>query len=350
MILSGLSSRLAVGLAIGICSLLALSGCSDEPQLLTITGFAQGTTYNISYWTADSVPAETVEAHAEQVLEKIDVELSTYRDDSDIVDFNNSRVTEAQVVPASLVDLVRIAKTVSAQSHGCYDLTIRPLFTLWGFDGTFRVPSASAVEETRRRIGMDRLTIAGPTLLAKAEADIGIDVSSIAQGYSTALLAAALEDLGITNYLVEVGGELLVKGGKPGGEDWRVAIERPLAGERAIQKIVEIEPGGALSVVTSGTYRHYYDEAGKRYSHILDARTGSPVTHDLLSVTVIHPDPTIADAWSTALLCLGTKAALEVSRKLDMAVMLVEADGDEWREHFSPAFENPRWQVQAVPE
>lgn len=333
-----------------VCFAVLATGCSENNQLSTVQGYAQGTTYTISYWSEAGVPPESVKARAESILAKIDAELSNYREDSAIEAFNRAQRTEPQEVPESLVALMRIAADVNAKSSGCYDLTIRPLFALWGFSAEFRVPAEKEVAAVLAGIGMDKLTAIGDRKLAKAVPGLAVDVSSIAQGYSTAKLAEALDQLEIKDYLVEVGGELLVQGQKPDGEPWRVAIERPLAGERAIQKIVEIKPGDALSVVTSGTYRHYYDKDGKRYSHILDARTGAPVTHELLSVTVIHPDPTVADAWSTALLCLGPDAALEVAEAEDMAVMLIEAEGEGWRETVSPAFENDRWQVRDVSE
>lgn len=327
-----------------IASLFGIAGCSD-PEMQSIRGFAQGTTYNVSYWSDPAIPSAEVQATARQTLDRIDRELSNYRDDSAIEEFNRAATTEALRVPGSLVELVRVATEVGRRSDGCYDLSIRPLFALWGFGDNFRVPSQQDIDATLAGVGMDKLTVVDNNHLAKVEPDLSVDVSSIAQGYSTAQIAAALEELGIENYLVEVGGELLVKGKKLDKEPWRVAIERPLAGERAIHKVVEIEPGEPLSVVTSGTYRHFYDEENRRYSHILDARTGKPVQHDLLSVTVLDPDPTLADAWSTALLCLGTTRALEVAEAENLAVMLIEADGEGWRETFSDAFENSRWRL-----
>lgn len=329
----------------GLALLLILSGCA-EPELSSIRGFAQGTTYAVSYWSDPAIPMGKVQTATQETLDQIDLELSNYRDDSAIEQFNNTPTTRPQTVPASLVEMVRVASEVKRQSNGCYDLTIRPLFKLWGFGDQFQVPSSARITAAMAAVGMEKLTIVDARQLTKQNPDLAIDVSSIAQGYSTAQIALALEDLGIQDYLVEVGGELMIRGEKPDGEPWRVAVERPLAGEREIQKIIEIAPGSPLSVVTSGTYRHYYDAEGRRYSHILDGRTGMPVTHDLLSVTVVHPDPTLADAWSTALLCLGTAEALQVASAQNLAVMLIEADGDDWRELFSPAFDNDRWQLQ----
>lgn len=332
-----------------IASALGIAGCAD-PELKSIQGFAQGTTYTISYWSDPAVPSGAAQSAAQLTLDRIDRELSNYRDDSAIELFNRSESTEAHEVPASLIELVTIAKDVRRESGGCYDLTVRPLFELWGFSDEFRVPAPEEIAATLATVGMDKLTVVEGTHLAKMEPDLGIDVSSIAQGFSTAEIARSLEELGIHDYLVEVGGELLVKGGKPNLEPWRVAVERPLPGERAIQKIVEVDPGAPLSVITSGTYRHFYDQDDRRYSHILDARTGEPVQHDLLSVTVVHPDPTFADAWATALLCLGPEDALRVATERGLAVMLIEADGQDLLETYSPAFEDNRWRIEHIAE
>lgn len=334
-------------LALFTCLLIPflVSGCS-RPDINTLQGFAQGTTYTISYWADPAIPSGKVQVAARETLERIDRELSNYRDDSAIERFNRNQTTQPQTVPASLVKMVRVAGAVSAASQGCYDLTIRPLFKLWGFDDEFRVPRPPEIEAAMATVGMDRIEVLGDTRLRKHQPAVEVDVSSIAQGYTTGQIAEALESLGIRNYLVEVGGELLVRGSKPGDTPWRVAVERPLAGERKIQKVITIEPGGPLSVVTSGTYRHFYDRAGRRYSHIIDARTGAPVQHGLLSVTVLHPDPTLADAWSTALLCLGTEDALEVAEQHDLAALLIAEDGEGWREIYTPAFESDRWSIR----
>jgi thiamine biosynthesis lipoprotein len=134
---------------------------------------------------------------------------------------------------------------------------------------------------------------------------------------------------------VEIGGELQTKGHKPDNKPWRIALEKPLSGERTMQKIITIERTEPLAVMTSGTYRHFFDADGKRYSHILDATTGRPVDHRTVSVTVLHADPTQADAWSTALLCLGRSKGVEAANKAGIAAMFIENDDEEFKEYSS---------------
>ena len=178
------------------------------------------------------------------------------------------------------------------------------------------------------RIGYQNLDVVDANHLRKKKPQLEIDISSIAQGYSVYRISQLLKQQGIDNYLVEIGGELQTEGHKPGGQPWRVAIERPLPGETRLHKILTIKRGTPLAVMTSGTYRHFFDQNGKRYSHILDARTGKPVEHNSVSVTLLHDDATIADAWSTALLCLGAEKGLEVAERAKLAVLFINQQSD----------------------
>jgi thiamine biosynthesis lipoprotein len=138
-----------------------------------------------------------------------------------------------------------------------------------------------------------------------------------------------MEKAGIKNYLVEIGGELKTNGHRPDKQSWRIAIEKPLPGEQKLHKVIDMPLDLPYAVMTSGTYHHYFDENGKRYSHILDARTGRPVSHDLVSVTVIHQDPSVADAWSTALLCLGQKDGMLAANTGKIAALFIQEHDNE---------------------
>jgi len=164
-----------------------------------------------------------------------------------------------------------------------------------------------------------------------------VDLSSIAQGYSVESISRVLEQKGIKNYLVEIGGELKTRGLKPNTQAWRIAVERPLPGEQVMQKIITMPKESPMAVMTSGTYRHYFDNQGQRYSHILDARTGRPVAHDLVSVTVIYENPVIADAWSTALLCLGQKDGMKAANAEKIPALFIRQQGKELIETKSDA-------------
>jgi thiamine biosynthesis lipoprotein len=319
-----------------------LSGCTKAPSLQSIEGFAQGTTYHISYWHREPTDNGYIAKMVSERLASIDASMSSYRSDSTLEQFNQQQTVGPQEVGAEIVQLVRKGLRVNQASDGCYDLSIKPLFDLWGFTkDEFSVPDETAIQQSLREIGMAKVTVVDDTHLQKHTPSLQIDLSSIAQGYSVAQVAQVLEHQGIVNYLVEIGGELVVKGRKPDGKAWRVAIEKPLPDQRRIAKIITLENGDTpLAVMTSGTYRHFYDDNGTRYSHILDTRTGYPVTHQTVSVTVLYPDATLADAWSTALLCLGKDAGLEAANQQGIPALFIEQTKDGFVETSSAVLDS----------
>jgi FAD:protein FMN transferase len=314
-----------------------LMGCSKQ-SIQKLEGSAQGTTYHISYWSELPVDGKAIEANIKNELDTIDKTLSNYRPDSIIETFNRTENTDSQEVGNEIVSLVRIAQVVHRASQGCYDLSIKPLFELWGFRGDkLTIPNDSTILKTLTRIGMEKLEIVDDKHLRKKQSNLKVDLSSIAQGYSVEQISKILEEKGITNYLVEIGGELKTRGHKPGSQAWRIAVERPLPGEQVMQKIITMPKDSPIAVMTSGTYRHYFDDQGKRYSHILDARTGRPVSHDLVSVTVFLEDPVIADAWSTALLCLGQKDGMNTANAEKIPALFIQQQNNELLESRSDA-------------
>jgi thiamine biosynthesis lipoprotein len=163
-----------------------------------------------------------------------------------------------------------------------------------------------------------------------------VDFSAIAKGFAVDVLSDLLSDSGYPNHLVEVGGELMAQGTAPSGQPWRVAIERPSTSERGLYAVV---PLNNLAMATSGDYRNFFTEEGIRYSHTIDPRTGYPVTHRLASVTVLHEHAALADGWATALNVLGPEAGLTLARQEQLAVLMLEYDGEVFRELTTPNFD-----------
>lgn len=322
------------------CSVIGF-GCTPADPLKKFSGPAQGATYNISYWSDKPIDQAALQQQITTELDRIDVAMSNYRPDSTIEKFNQLQTTEPVEVGTELVQLVAQARFVSSQSQGCYDLTVKPLFDLWGFKADqFHQPTEAQLTQTMQSIGMAKIHESGASTLTKQVPDLRIDVSSIAQGWTVGQLAKIVEQAGIENYLVEVGGELLVRGKKPEQQDWRVAIEKPLPGAQTLQKVITVKQNEPLAVMTSGTYRHYFDADGVRYSHVLDARAGAPVKHQTVSTTVLIEDPTLGDAWSTAFLCLGSKDGKAVADRLGMKVLFIDQVADELIEISSDALQN----------
>lgn len=323
---------------------LFLCACDRTPALQKIEGPAQGTTYHLTWWTSSHVDAVKLKADIDATFANIDKQISSYRDDSDIELFNRNPSLDWQEFPAEVVDLLQIAATVYRSSTGCYDPTVKPLLSLWGFfKEPFTIPSPDQIASARANVGFDKIEFDIPgNRIRKLVPELSIDLSSMGEGYSVYRLAKVFEGAGITNYILEIGGDMYVKGARAGQDKWRVAIARPAPEEMSIQKVIDINDEKGISLNTSGTYRHYYDAEGKRYSHIFDARTGAPVTHDLVSATVIGTDPRLTDAWATAMLCLGKTSGEAVATKENINVFFIQQEGGQLIESISPHLQKNR--------
>jgi thiamine biosynthesis lipoprotein len=313
-------------LAAAVAALLA--GCSGGREIHSVGGLAQGTTYSVQWWRATEIDEDGFESALKSELERIDALLSTYRPDSTLERFNAVDTTDPQTLPAELVALLRLAAEVHAASDGCFDPTVRPLVRAWGFDGDEpHVPDAGALAAARARVGFDKIELVDGEHVRKRIPGVEIDMSSIGQGYTVARLAAIAERYGLGDFLVEIGGEVAGRGRRPDGRSWRVGIESPGA-EGEPLRAISLPAGATTAVITSGTYRHFFEADGRRYGHILDPRTGSPVEHALVSATVAGPDAASAAAWGTALLCLGPDAGAATAERLGLAAVLIVRQGD----------------------
>ena len=325
------------------CTFLAsylLTACSKAPEPIKIEGFAQGTTYHLTFILPDAKQEAAIAAEVTAELKRIDASISNYRKDSTIELFNAQLDTQPHEVNDEIVNLVEYARTISKASGGCYDLTIRPLFDLWGFKkDAFHMPSDEELQQTLQLIGMDKLVTVDATHLQKTLPNLRVDLSSIGQGYSVERLANLLESHQVTSYIVEIGGELKVRGKKTDGIPWRIAMEKPISTERKIEKVAVFETGDPMSLMPSGTYHHFFDNNGKRYSHILDARTGKPIEHNTVVANAFIESSTLADAWSTALLCLGSDAGIKVADENNIAALFVEQNGEQLTEKKSKAMD-----------
>ncbi|MGR8929418.1 MAG: FAD:protein FMN transferase [Gammaproteobacteria bacterium] len=317
----------------------SMAACDQRQELTKFEGFAQGTTYHISYWSDAPVDAQALQSEVEQGFGDIDKVLSNYRQDSVIEIFNHHPADDSQFVGNEIVELFKVASRVSHASQGCYDLTVKPLYELWGFqDDKLQIPDDVKLQDALSQVGLDKVALIDDNHLKKP-GNVRIDVASVAQGYSVEKISRILERYGVHNYLVEIGGELKTNGHKSDGSAWRIAVEKPLPGEQRMMKVLTTPKDQPFAVMTSGTYRHYFDVNGERYSHILDARNGKPVTHDLVAVTVLHDDPTVADAWSTALLCVGQEQGMQLANAERLKVLFIQQQGENLVETHSQALQ-----------
>jgi thiamine biosynthesis lipoprotein len=319
---------------------LALAAC-QQPNEVQLAGSAQGTTYHIKM-VLDGLPVtpEQIKADVEEVFRQVDEKLSNWREDSEISRLNRQKTTEWLPVSPEIVRVISVAREVHARSEGCYDLTVKPIFDLWGFSKhEEKIPEQADIDRVLAHVGMDKVELdAEHQRLRKLDPEVQISLDSIAQGFTVGAVAERLETRGIRNYLTEIGGEMKVKGRKANGNPWRVAIEKPTPFAREVERVLDLHQEKGTAVMTSGTYRNFFESGGKSYSHILDPKTGRPVTHNLLSATVLHEDPTWADAWSTALLCVGETEGAKIAEAEHLKALFIYRDGEQLKERMSSAF------------
>ncbi|XXE08101.1 FAD:protein FMN transferase [Pseudomonas sp. Z1-29] len=330
---------LLTGRWIGLVMLAGVvSGCGRGDTLERFDGPTMGSRYSVQYVRHAATPGpNVVQAEVEKILAEVDRLFSTYRSDSEIERFNALPGGSCLTMPGPVFELVRVGEQLSSQSHGAFDLTVEPLLNLWGFGPQSRreaVPSAEALALARRQVGHGYLRIEGDRLCK--DAAVEVDFNSIAAGYAVDRIAAKLQALGIDSYLAEATGELKAVGHKPDGSAWRIALEEPRNDRQMAERVIEVNGYG---VSTSGDYRKYFEQGGKRYSHTFDARTGAPVLHNLASVTVIHPSAMLADGLSTLLLILGPEEGWDYAQEHGIGVFFVLRDGERFVVRTNDAFE-----------
>jgi thiamine biosynthesis lipoprotein len=334
-----------------LAAALLLSACERPPREVVLTGPTMGTT-----WTLRVVPGEgqaDPEALRELVqgtLDEVDAAMSTYRPDSAVSRFNLSPSTDWIGVPASLAALVAEALRIGELTGGAFDITVSPVVTLWGFGNAVRREQpptdreiAAAQADTGQRHLAARLE---PPALRKARPGLTLDLDSIAPGYAADLLAERLEAAGQRRYMIDIGGELRVRGHNARGEPWRIGIERPEALQRSVERVIRLEDG---AVSTSGDYRDFFESAGVRYSHTIDPRSGRPVAHGLASVTVLRPTAAEADGIATALTVLGPVEGYELAERLGWAALFIERTPDGFRHRETGAFKQAAQTRESAP-
>jgi thiamine biosynthesis lipoprotein len=320
-----------------VCSITACSS-PDVDSEVHLSGQTMGTTYNVKFPSNDSVAIDVLDKAIVTRLYEINKLMSTYDPESELSRFNQYRFTESFDVSSETALVLSEAIKLGKFSRGVLDVTVGPLVNLWGFGPTQRpetTPTENNVAEVRQFTGLDKIKLIG-NKLSKSHPMVYVDLSTIAKGYAVDELARLVEEAGLTNYLVEIGGEMRVNGKKANDDPWRIAIEKPVTQERAIQRIVSI---GDNAVATSGDYRNYFEENGVRYSHLINPNTGKPIQHNTVSVTVVHPSSMVADGLATAFIVMGFEEAKRLAESNDLAILVIRKDGDEYIEYTSSQFD-----------
>ena len=317
--------------AVALAFLLLVVGCNENSTTQKLSGGVFGTTWNLTYLDApEGVTPDRVEAAVADAFAVVDDSMNNYRPDSTISELNALDAMTVFEVDWDFALVFNTAFDIYTDTDGAYDPSVSPLVNLWGFGPkeVINRPSSEAINALAPIVGLEEFAWDLSTrAFVKKHAKSELDFSSIAKGYAVDLASDELIDLGVTNFMLEVGGEIQTRGVSPRGDRWRLAIENPVAGAGGgVYTAIAVTDVG---VATSGDYRNFFVENGVRYSHLIDPRTSQPIEHDLVSVTVVHPSTMIADAWATALMIVGTEEALRLADVHELGVLLISRDGQQ---------------------
>jgi len=326
---------------LGIALLLSACGSSKHPEI-ALQGTAMGTIYNVTIVDAQRVANDPPNVAA--VLENLNRHYSTYLEDSAISKFNQHKSTEWFTTTSELCNALADAGKVSEKTSGTFDVTVGSLVNLWGFgpgDVILKPPTDASILVARDNTGYAKLHArCDENLVRKEREDLNVDLSGYAKGIAVDAIAEKLVEHGYTNFLVELGGEIRVRGHNAREQPWRIAIEQPNDEERLLETAISISDS---SLATSGDYRNFFEFNGRRYSHTIDPRTGRPIMHNTASVTVAENSAANADALATALLVMGREDGYQYAVENEIAAyFLVRTENGfdaSATPKFSPYFE-----------
>lgn len=326
-----------------MAALFLLAGCDTASQATptVLEGKTMGTSWRVSVVDITPQQAAALQKKIQEQLDGDDWLMSTWKKDSALMRFNRSTSTAPWPVSEAMADIVTTSLRVGKKTDGVMDITVGPLVNLWGFgpdQQPVKMPTQAQIDAAKARTGLQHLTVinrAGEQFLQKDLPDLYVDLSTVGEGYAADHLSHLMDREGISRYLVSVGGALVSRGMNGKGLPWRVAVQKPTDRENAVEAVVDINGHG---ISTSGSYRNYYELDGKRISHVIDPRSGRPIDHKLVSVTVISPTALEADAWDTGLMVLGPERAKEVVTREGLAVMMIMKEGDGFTTWMSPQF------------
>jgi thiamine biosynthesis lipoprotein len=287
---------------------LAFCACTPPPSLTQITGEGIGTYYKITIAEQNDITSFQIDS----IISELNNTASIFNPNSLVARINRN---ETDTLNAVLRELLEASLQVCEETDGAFDFTVGALVNLWGFGKEVQKEvSQEEIEKALETVGYQKIKMEGNRII-KEHPDTQLNFNAIAKGYCVDLVAAFLTSKGLTNFLVDIGGELSISGKRAPNQQWHVGIQKPTEnkeGEIATEEIMELEN---ISVATSGNYRNYIEENGKRRAHTINPHTGYPETNDLLSATVLTSTCTFADAYATALMVMGAEKATEFLAK-----------------------------------
>ena len=319
-----------------LCLLLLPCGCGRQTRYIRYEGFAQGGTYHVICAVPVRYSENDVRMRVDSVLLEIDNSLSGYNKKSLLSRINAG---EDPCLNDLFIECFTRSRDIWEETGGAFDPSAAPLFDLWGFGFSQKeTVTQEAIDSLLAFVGMDGLWLESRedgVHLVKSDPRIRLNFNAIAQGYSCDVVARLLDAMGATDYLVDIGREIICKGKNPAGEAWRIGLDSPFDGNeeegRYLEAVIEVSD---CDIVTSGNYRKFYVEDGQKFAHTIDPLTGRPVTHNLLSATVIAQDATVADAYATWMMVIGPeKARLLLDSRPDLEGLLIFDEAGEMKSY-----------------
>jgi Membrane-associated lipoprotein involved in thiamine biosynthesis len=327
-------------ISLNLILILVFVRCSNPKNnnYLTIDGFAQGSTFHIVYQSHNT--NLNISDSLNSYFNAINKSLSGYDSTSIISKINRG---ENPPLDSLFIECFNISKEIYIKTDSLFDISAAPLFDMWGFGFKEKETITQAkIDSVLNFVGMDKLSIiydstTNSSYLHKEDKRMKVNFNAIAQGYTCDFIGKKFNEMGIENYLLEVGGEILCKGVNSRGKRWSIGIDKPFDGNNIqggdIQEVIEITNKG---VVTSGNYRKFYVENGEKFSHTINPKTGYPVKHNLLSATVIAPTSSIADAYATYLMVIGLeKAKAFISNNKEINALLIYDENNKFNVYYN---------------
>ena len=298
------------------------------------SGVIFGTTYHVTYQYDEDLKAEVVDK-----LKEVDAALSMFNEQSTISKINNNQAVEPDKM---FLDVFQLAQQVSKDTHGAFDITVAPLVNLWGFGFKHaQEPTKHAIDSLRQFVGYQKVSYDGKTI-QKQDPRIMLDCSAIAKGYGTDVVARLMDEKGVKNYLVEIGGEVVTRGISEKRVPWKIGVTKPTDDSlhigNELQTVLNVTD---KAMATSGNYRNFYYKGGRKYAHTINPKTGRPVQHNILSATVLCNQCAKADAYATAFMVMGLDKAREVlERNPDLMVYFIYDDKGQNKVWYSPSMKD----------
>jgi len=304
---------------------IILAGCSARKEIV-FSGRTMGTTYRVKVVGGYFQNTGGLQEKIDRRLKAINQSMSTYLADSEISNFNRLKKADTRFeVSNDFLQVMRVAANIYRLSDGAWDGTVDPLVNLWGFgrkDSGGAIPDNQKVSKLLKNVGFDFIKILDDRYLLKTNPSVTLDLGSIAKGFGVDQIAELIKAQGFKDFLVEIGGEVYAAGFRKNGQPWRVGVNKPRK-DAPINQVYKVVPLTDKAMATSGDYRSFFEINGKRYSHVIDPRTGHPVANGVVSASVIADNCTFADGLATAIMVMGYAKGLALVNRLDGVECLI---------------------------